>query len=396
VDNAGTQSIYVDGNVDAVTSTMGLALASSANQTWIGNAPDSDAGAIKMTGQIDDVYLFNRALSLAEVRSLTNTVPGLIAGNFGGQLPSSTSLTVAAGAAFDLGGNSQTVASLADSSGGGGIITNSGAAPVILTLGGTSGPKTFSGVIADRSLTNSISLVKNGAATAILAGANSFRGPTIVNAGTLLVNGGLGSSAVTANAGTLGGNGWIGGPVVVQPAATLSPGTSMGVLTFSNNLTLAGTTFIEIDKSLSTNDLVQVSGTLNYGGTLTIVNLAGSLAAGDAFKVFDAAASNGSFGATNWPALDPGLGWNFDAANGTLSIVQTVALDPTDLATSFVNDTLTLSWPSDHLGWRLETNSVNISDTNFWFTLPGSDLTNQVSLTIDPASSNVFFRLTFP
>ena len=48
VDNAGTETIYVDGNVEAVTSTMGLPLASGANQIWIGGAPDYDAGAVKM------------------------------------------------------------------------------------------------------------------------------------------------------------------------------------------------------------------------------------------------------------------------------------------------------------------------------------------------------------
>ncbi len=395
VDNAGAESIYVDGKVDFVTSTMSLALASGANQTWIGNSPDTDAGAVKMTGLIDEVSLFNRALSVAEVRSLTNALPAMIAGSFGGQLPSATALAVSSGAIFDLGGNSQTVASLADGSGGG-TITNSGAAPVTLTLGGTSGTDTFSGVIADGAVTNAISLVKNGGATEILSGANTFQGSTTVNAGALLVDGVLGTNAVSVNGGTLGGNGVCGGPITIQPAGVLSPGNSIGMLTCSNDLTLNGTTFIELDKSSLTNDQVQVNGTLNYGGTLTVVNLAGTLAAGDSFKLFNAAAYNNAFAATNLPTLDPGLGWNFDSASGALSVVQTVATNPTNIVTSLSGNTLALSWPSDHIGWRLETNSVNVGDTNFWFTLPGSDLTNQILLTIDPTSTNVFFRLIFP
>jgi hypothetical protein len=57
---------------------------------------------------------------------------------------------------------------------------------------------------------------------------------------------------------------------------------------------------------------------------------------------------------------------------------------------------LELSWPADHTGWRVETNAVDLSDANSWFTLPGSTVTNDLFLPVNPASRQVFFRLVFP
>ena len=83
-------------------------------------------------------------------------------------------------------------------------------------------------------LTNTLGLVKNGAGTVILTGANSYGGSTEIINGTLLVNNTTGSgtsvSAVTVQpAGTLGGSGTIAGDVTVNGA--ISPGASVGTLT---------------------------------------------------------------------------------------------------------------------------------------------------------------------
>ena len=67
VDNAGTESIYVDGSVDAVTSTLANLLATGANQIWIGGSPDGGDGATKLNGLIDEVYMFNPALRQTEM-----------------------------------------------------------------------------------------------------------------------------------------------------------------------------------------------------------------------------------------------------------------------------------------------------------------------------------------
>ena len=126
----------------------------------------------------------------------------------------------------------------------------------------------------------------SGAGKLILGGANTYTGPTTVNAGTLLVNGSTAAaSPVTVNSGgTLGGTGTVGGSVALTAGSTLAPGASVGTLTVNGNLTLAGNLAIEVDKSLSpSNDMVTVTGTLsNTGsGNLTVTTLGqAELAAG--------------------------------------------------------------------------------------------------------------------
>ena len=327
VDRAGTETIYVDGHADTMTSTMGLALSGLANQMWIGGSPDVDAGAVKINGLIDEVFLYNRALSLAEIQLLTNNTPTSSSGNFGGQLPINTALTIASGATFDLGGNSQTVAILSDTDGSGGSVANSGAAPATFTLNSNgNSTNTYSGVIADMTATNSVSLVKNGNFTEILAGASTYRGTTTVNAGALLVNGSLGATTVMVSGGKLGGNGVIGGSVNNQAGGTLSPGNSIGALTINNSLVLGGTNFIELNKTALTNDVILGMSSITYGGALTVTNLSGTLAAGDSFKIFYATNYNNStFAAFNLPPLGVGLAWNTTnlTVNGTLSVIAT-------------------------------------------------------------------------
>ena len=120
------------------------------------------------------------------------------------------------------------------------------------------------------------SLVTSGRGTNVLNAADSCTGSTTVSNGTLLVNGSLTATSavdVKTNA-TLGGNGAIGGPVTVESGGTLSPGVGgIGTLTVSNNLNLAGTTIMELNKATVTNDHVAVAGTVTYGGTLRATNL---------------------------------------------------------------------------------------------------------------------------
>jgi autotransporter-associated beta strand protein len=397
VDTAGTETIYVDGNADAVTSSMSLALASGANQTWIGGAPDSDAGAVKISGLIDEVCVFDRALTQAQIRAIVTNAP------VSGTLPAASAVNLASGATLDLSGLSQTVGSLADFSGAGGIVTNTAAVPVTLIIGNNGAAVNFSGRIDDSSAASAISLVKSGSSQQVLSGVNHYRGPTTISNGTLVVNGSLGTNADSVRGGTLAGNGVILGPVTVYAAGKLAPGSNaVGALTILNSiLTLNGTTAIELDKSSATNDAVLGLTTINYGGTLTVSNLNGTLVPGDSFRIFNAAGWSGFFAATNLPALDFGLGWNFNPASGTLSVFQAVAINPTNLAWNVSTTNLTLSWPADHTGWRLLVQTNNLANgvslnTNDWGTVPASQQTNQVLLPIDPTLPLEFYRIVYP
>jgi autotransporter-associated beta strand protein len=121
---------------------------------------------------------------------------------------------------------------------------------------------------------------------------------------------------------TLAGNGSIIGKVTAQ--GTVSPGASVGKLTFSTNLTLAGATIMEVshDGSVLTNDSIICNGTLTYGGMLTVSNIGPALIGGEVFTNFVGHAYAGVFAATNLPGLSNGLNWYLGGlgSNGTLRV----------------------------------------------------------------------------
>ncbi|MGA0846786.1 MAG: autotransporter-associated beta strand repeat-containing protein [Luteolibacter sp.] len=82
-----------------------------------------------------------------------------------------------------------------------------------------------------------ISLQKEGAATLTLTNnGNAYTGATTVSAGSLLVNGSLGDTAVTVNsAATIGGNGSLGGSLGLDAASFFE------VVDFNNPLAVTGT-----------------------------------------------------------------------------------------------------------------------------------------------------------
>jgi autotransporter-associated beta strand protein len=243
-------------------------------------------------------------------------------------------------------------------------------------------------------------LVKQGLGTLALGGANSYSGNTLVNNGTLLVNG-LVSGAVDVKSGaTLGGNGTISGVVTVEAGATLAAGASIGTLTLSSTPTLASSATIvaELNRTNGqTSDLIVVSGNpINYAGTLVLKNTGMPLQAGDTFSVFNASSYSGTFTIVS---KTPGqsVTWNTSnlAVAGTVSVSSVVAV-PFNLTTVYTGSAFNFSWPANELGARLETNAVNVADPASWFTYPGSDSTTSLSVPVDTTKTNVFFRLVFP
>ena len=72
----------------------------------------------------------------------------------------------------------------------------------------------------------------------------------------------------------LTGNGNVSGVVTVSSGGKLSPGGSIGKIILSNSPVLQGVVIMEISKNGSalTNDQVQVTGTLTYGGSLIVTD----------------------------------------------------------------------------------------------------------------------------
>jgi len=109
---------------------------------------------------------------------------------------------------------------------------------------------------------------KIGAGALVLSGANTYQGATNVEAGTLIVNGGLASSTLTIDNGAgLGGTGTVG-TTSLGAGSTLAPGNSIGTLTVDGDLTFdSGTTYqVEVAPDGSSGDRVQVTGQAHLNG----------------------------------------------------------------------------------------------------------------------------------
>src|SRR5207249_1785314 len=244
-------------------------------------------------------------------------------------------------------------------------------------------------------------MTKQAAGRLVLTGTHSYTGATTVSAGALLVNGVIGASPVTVTAGILSGNGLIQGPVTIQPAGRLAPGASIGVMTIANSLTLSGVTIMELNAATGTNDLVRGLTSVIYGGTLTLSNLAGTITASNAFKLFSATSYRGAFAALTPASPGQGLAWNTNtlAADGTLRVVST---SPAAIAVGRVApcapsaQCLTLPWPADHSGWRLQAQTNSYGLGNNWLDVPNSKATNQMTFILDPTAGCVFYRLVYP
>lgn len=71
---------------------------------------------------------------------------------------------------------------------------------------------------------------------------------------------------------------------------------------------------------------------------------------------------------------------------------------PTNLVAQFYGNQLQLSWPQDHIGWRLEmqTNDLNHGLSKNWATVPNSTNVMSTNILINPAYGAVFLRLVYP
>jgi len=86
-------------------------------------------------------------------------------------------------------------------------------------------------------------------------------------------------------------------------------------------------------------------------------------------------------------------GTTFGFGNGVLTVLSSTASNPTNITYSVSGNTLSLAWPSDHLGWTLYTNSVGIAASTQWFPFAGSSTVTTMNLPINHNGPNVYFRL---
>jgi autotransporter-associated beta strand protein len=237
-------------------------------------------------------------------------------------------------------------------------------------------------------------ITKVGTGNWTLSGANTYTGGTVVNGGTLTVNNtsgsGTGSGSVTVNTGaTLAGTGTISGVTTIESGATVSPGNNgIGTLSINNVVACAAgsTNFIQINKNAGTRDQLTTTGTLNYGGTLIVTNLTGTLANGDSFKIFNAGTYAGAFANIILPPLNPGLMWFTDTltSSGTISVVGTNYQPPQPL--TWIGDSTANIWNTTATNWlgtngqpRAFANGDTVTFNNSGSITPAVNLTETVS-----------------
>ena len=202
-------------------------------------------------------------------------------------------------------------------------------------------------------------LNKAGGGTLLLQGANTYSGATTISGGKLMLStsGAIASSSLLSVAsgatldvaavasgfkiGTnqiLQGSGTVIGNTTIE--GSLKPGNSPGLLTFNNDLTLAGASstvmeFLGAGVRGTDYDAVNVGGLLTYDGSLTL-DFGATLAQGDYnFNLFDftsqsgfydnislIGAYSGSFtqNGTDWELSSGNETWNFSQSTGELSL----------------------------------------------------------------------------
>jgi len=87
-----------------------------------------------------------------------------------------------------------------------------------------------------------------------------------------------------------------------------------------------------------------------------------------------------------------------ESANSGQAAVTPTSSEPVNLSISASGGTVTISWPEDHIGWRLrvQTNLLATGLSTNWNDVPNSTMTNNIVTPFVPNSGSIFYLLTHP
>ncbi len=174
--------------------------------------------------------------------------------------------------------------------------------------GSTLGIDTTGGSLSyGANIAGSMALTKAGGNSLILAGSNTYTGPTTVNQGELVVNGSLASPVTVNSGGMLGGSGSLSN-VTVASGGSLSPGAAPVALNVSGSLALLSGAQMDyaLDTPADSDEVYMPSGPLVLGGQ-QFADFNFTLMAGFApgtYNLIDAQSISGSLGTSTSGTID--------------------------------------------------------------------------------------------
>jgi autotransporter-associated beta strand protein len=259
-------------------------------------------------------------------------------------------------------------------------------------------------VLANATITltgdNPVSSGRMGIST-LLFGDGNVDGPGYCTIGGLA---GSGSLLLADTILFTGGTGYSNGiPVALTVGYNNASTTYSGVLSGPGSLIKVGTGTLTLSGANTyTGDTTVRAGTLELAQP--------NLASGSTVAISSGAALRLNFATTNRVSVLVLNGVNtpvgvyssstaspYITGTGSL-LVQPIATNPTNITFSVSGNTLSLSWPSDHLGWILQqqTNSLSVGLGTNWIDVPGSSSITSTNITVNSALPTVFYRLRQP
>jgi fibronectin type 3 domain-containing protein len=261
----------------------------------------------------------------------------------------------------------------------------------------------------------------------------------------VLIDGALGKARLPTRASANGSMSWLDGPSTAAPkwfklqraantfTGSVSDDGSSWAGVGTNSVTLGNTVLVGFavcsrntgTLNVSTFDNVTVPGwplvpaapsgllasagdaqvTLNWNAVTnaTGYNLKRSLSSGGNYStIVSTSATNltdaGVVNGTSYFYIVTATNVAGESAGSAVASAHPLSLAPPLAAFVVSGGQIQLSWPQDHNGWYLQTqtNSTDAGLGTNWFTIPNSNLTNQFSVLISPGNGSVFFRLVSP
>jgi hypothetical protein len=215
----------------------------------------------------------------------------------------------------------------------------------------------------------------------IPVGTLNIIGGTVAGDGDIIAGGG--TSKITISNGVLAVTGVVGTPAAPLTTLALTGGTVQ--LSVDGSAAVA----VVVATAITTNGVttVDIGSVINVTGPATIPLI--SFAGAD------------PYGSLSLGTIPDGYVAHLvdNPANSTVDLsIAMVNLNPVNITAMVNGNTLTLSWPADHLGWRLQaqTNPLSIGLGTNWFYVPGSATNNTINMTINPTQGTAFYRLAYP